>query len=463
MDILGHKSHLACYSEPVLTYIVLLTIAGSIEPCVAPCTDYGIVITPRGNSSRLKISAYEFNLQKGKVLRRSDVKKLSLFPDHVPLDLKALFKRTSSVGEIMMPLIKAAKDAIPPDFHTTTTILFSLDEISMSLNEDVWFRVLGEVQQFFANKTVPFLTGAYFVRDSDDYKDAAYRWLTMNFVRGLFEDNTKPTVATLSFNGIMQCEIAYEKMDVDNSILFLSEVAGTPHPIVTSTFFRLGSLTPLYKYFEKITNGTQSAVVSSPCGPKGLKKKYRGDNPKVKWIVGAGQIEGCRNVIRDNIFKLSNKMNGYAYLKHKVKGKIYGMPNVVATMQKLGYKECTKDFTPQMLDKAVRRMCSGTGSSTKINASNKMENKQVSAKNGARVPLTNQASPAKNDEDEDQSDHRSESGIIDCVYGNFLYLMLSEGYYLAPDTNIHVNFDVPKNLALDPSLGELLYRMQLLN
>lgn len=385
------------------------------------------------------------------------------------IDAEAIFKGTKLMSKEMVPLITAAKKAVPESHHLTSPILFSLDELSKSLNEDAWFRVLGEVNLFFGNKSVPFLTGPYSVKDNDDFVDASFRWHAMNFVRGKFQTNKK-TVATLSFNGILQSEIAYEKIIIDKSVTSLSTIAGISHAIVSSTFFRKGSLYPLYKYFEALISKPLKIVVKSPCGPKGMKKRYKGI-PGVKWIEGTGDVQKCREVIKTKLFKLCSKANGCAYLEHKVKGEIYGMPNVVATMKQLGYKECTKDFTPKMLDTAIKRVCGKKQIPAKIDPSKIKTNQRFPTKMSASANITNKRIPAKTDasakipaksDENSDSAPTSQTGIIDCVNGNFLYLMLTEGYNLAPDTKIHINFDnLPKDLDLDPSLGELLVTMQL--
>lgn len=539
-------------------------LLGELTPCVAPCTDYGVVISTRGNSSRIKLSVYKFERKKDKMITPSDVTKIKASPETQDLDLDAIFKGTKSLPEAMMPLVTAAKKAVPVNYQLRTPILFSLDEEAQSVNEEAWYRLRGDIAEFYENKTVPFLAGPYSVEESNDAEDASYRWHAMNFIKGNFLGDNKKTVATLSFNGKMVSEVAYEILPIDNSVSYLSTIAGKSHPIVTSTYFRRGTLFALYKYFETISKPVQP-VIESPCGPKGMKKEFKGIKG-VKWIVGTGEIMKCRNIIREKLFNMCSRMNGCAYLKHKVKGEIYGMENVVQTMKQLGYEECTKDFTPLMLDAAIRKSCGGgepnnvpettvkpeTTAQPETTAKPKTTPKpattakpettvgpettaqpvptgkpettaqpvptvkpettaqpiptikfpskppvivQKPAKPPIKIPPikvpnidtsiklplkagqdakapSSKGFPAKTSShkrkvrsvQESTFEKRSiegPTGITDCLNGNFLYMMLTEAYYLAPDTKIHVNLEkLP--LEVDPNLGELLVRMQLL-
>ncbi|XP_031567823.1 uncharacterized protein LOC116302626 [Actinia tenebrosa] len=393
---------------------------GKLYPCVAPCTDYGIVITPQDKPHTLSISVYKFSLRKDREIKPTDIKKIKTTPSEVPIDYDKVFSGNVSIGMYILPLVKAAEKAIPRDQHLTSPILFSVNERLVAQNPFAWFKQIGEINLVFANKTVPFLVSPFSVDELKAHTEALFKWQLINFLIG---DLSSKTVGVLSFNSRMGSEVSFEKRVLDQSVTDLTTIAGISHAVVTSNFFRKGDILPLNTYLKAISS-PRKAVIESPCGPKGVKKRFKGLRG-VKWIVGTGDIEKCRSIIRRVLLSICDKINGCAYLKEPIKGKIIGYPDVGETMKQLGYDSCAEHLTPAKLDAAIRRVCGGNGKA---------------AKGGKSSPRV----------------------IFNCVNGNFLYLMLTKGYKMKDSTSIEIKNEIA-GLKVDTSLGELLMKMKLLD
>lgn len=404
---------------------IIIIFAGKFYPCIAPCTDYGIVITPRDKPNTLSISVYKFSLHKNKNLKPTDIKKIKTNPSELAMDYNKIFSSNVSIATYILPLVKAASEAIPRDHHLTSPIFFSVNERLVALNPSAWFKLIGEINLVFNNKTVPFLVSPFSVDENKANIEASFKWQLVNYLSGHLSSSSK-TVGVLSFNGRMSSEIAFEKRIIDQSVSYLTTIGGISHAVVTSTFFKRGGIFPLNTYFKAISS-PRKAVMESPCGPKGVKKQFKGIKG-VKWIVGTGDIQKCRRIIRRRLLSICDKLSGCASLAHPFKGKIIGYPDVGQTMKQLGYNSCVEDLTPAKLDAATRRVCSGNGI------------------------------PAKNQKGGKSSSHI----IFDCINGNFLYLMLTEAYKMKDSTSIEVKNKIA-GLEVETSLGELLVKMGLLN
>lgn len=371
------------------------------------------------------MSVYKFSLRKNKDLKPTDIKKIKTTPSEVAMDFNKIFSGNVSIETYIFPLVKAANKAIPRDHHLTSPIFFSINERLVAVNPSAWFKQIGEVNLIFANKTVPFLVSPFSVDENKAHTEALFKWQLVNFLSGDLSSSSK-TVGVLSFNSRMSSEIAFEKHILDQSVTDLTTIGGISHAVVTSTFFKRGDIFPLNTYFKAISS-PRKAVMESPCGPKGVKKQFKGIQG-VKWIVGTGDIEKCRNIIRKDLLSICDKINGCADLKHPFKGKIIGYPDVGETMKQLGYDKCVENLTPAKLDAATRRVCGGNGIPAK---------KGKGGKSRSRI-------------------------IFDCINGNFLYLMLTEAYKMKDSTSIEVKNEIA-GLKVDTSLGELFVKMGLLH
>ncbi|XP_022799696.1 ectonucleoside triphosphate diphosphohydrolase 1-like [Stylophora pistillata] len=327
----------------------------------------------------------------------------------------------SEVESYLQPLLDSAIKTIPAEKHSSTHLFFLATGGMRLLDEDKSEAILDQVKELLNDKAkCPFMFDSKDAQVISGAFEGIYAWMSVNFLEGNFiPGKSHHTYGILDLGGAShQNAVQFGRKRED---LYLINVGGKEFKLFARSYLGYGLNEARKTYLERLSKKPlKNGVIRSPCHHKGFNEKID-INGELFTVVGTAHVPICRRFIEKTFF--CKRSDCPFSDQPKLRGDYFGFAGIYYAATTIGIlcSDCAKPLSPVMFDEGSREFCAKSFESINSNPYAK--------------------------------DH--------CFGGNFVFELLTQGYWLSAHKTIMVG-NTLEGFSLGWTLGAALFNSELL-
>ena len=391
---------------------------------------YAVLIDAGSTGSRMHVYKFQLN-NRGKVTESSDVHELHHSLGKVRPALSSFAQKTEGIPKYLTTFTDEAKKIVPNEKWASAPFLLVATAGLRGLSTADQKTIMNKVDEFLENKAFsPFRFENDFAKLLSVEEEAVFGWITINFLLGvLTKPKRRPTYAALDMGGAStQNAFHYPSRKPEGRVNL--NLNGKSYSLFAKSYFDMGLARVHDLYLEFLVNWPNKTrddkgYMKSPCHHSGFRDIFQNVGPNMGGvrIVGQPNSDKCRQII-DVMFFCKGSLPCLFRDQPVPRGGLLAFSAFYTIIDRIGALICDKKpVSVEQIGCAARKF-----SLTPYKVVKPIDEGYVK---------------------------------FSCLWGNYIYELLREGYRFSEDKKILVAKEL-NGFALSWTLGAVLRMLNLL-